>query len=350
VPDTLYEMLLARLRSSTNALLVIAAAALIGSLVDGRLLSSVVDLDKRDVDDVLQQLTRSRVLQPVRTDSWRFHHELLREVAAELSPPSLRHRLHSRIGDALVATAADGTPEWPLVAHHYEKAERFDEAAAAYQKASANARQRGALGEARNHLTRALKDIERLAPSPSRDHREVAVRLERGFLASAATGHASTKAAAEFERCLELIGDEPSLELYATFSALWSYYATRGDLRRATPVMEALRIRLEDMPDWYHAANDAAIGSLAVFRGDSTPPGPRWRQPRLQSMISAHPKSKEPGSRPMTQSGGCTRLSRSPGSFREIWPAQRPPSRRWKAGAKSCASPMARSLFAMGEI
>jgi class 3 adenylate cyclase len=267
VPDTLYEMLLARLRSSTNALLVVEAAALIGSVVDGRLLSSVVDLDKRDVDDVLQQLARDRVLQPVR-DSWRFHHELLREVAAELSPPSLRHTLHGRIGDALLAAAADGTPEWPLVAHHYEKAERFDEAAAAYQKASANARQRGALGEARHHLTRALMDIERLAPSRSRDHREVAVRLECGFLASAATGHASTKAAAEFERCLELIGDEPSLELYATFSALWSYYATRGDLRRATQVMEALRMRLEDMPDWYHAANDAAFGSLAVFRGE----------------------------------------------------------------------------------
>jgi class 3 adenylate cyclase/tetratricopeptide (TPR) repeat protein len=267
VPDTLYEMLLARLRSSTNALLVVEAAALIGSVVDGRLLSSVVDLDKRDVDDVLQQLTRGRVLQPVR-DSWRFHHELLREVAAELSPPSLRRALHGRIGDALVAAAADGTPEWPLVAHHYEKAERFDEAAAAYKKASANARQRGALGEARHHLTRALMDIERLAPSRSRDHREVAVRLECGFLASVATGHASTKAAAEFERCLELIGDEPSLELYATFSALWSYYATRGDLRRATQVMEALRMRLEDMPDWYHAANDAAFGSMAVFRGE----------------------------------------------------------------------------------
>jgi class 3 adenylate cyclase/tetratricopeptide (TPR) repeat protein len=267
VPDTLYEMLLARLRSSTNALLVVEAAALIGSVVDGRLLSSVVDLDKRDVDDVLQQLTRGRVLQPVR-DSWRFHHELLREVAAELSPPSLRRALHGRIGDALVAAAADGTPEWPLVAHHYEKAERFDEAAAAYKKASANARQRGALGEARHHLTRALMDIERLAPSRSRDHREVTVRLECGFLASVATGHASTKAAAEFERCLELIGDEPSLELYATFSALWSYYATRGDLRRATQVMEALRMRLEDMPDWYHAANDAAFGSMAVFRGE----------------------------------------------------------------------------------
>lgn len=270
VPDTLYETLFARLRlrSGTNALLVVEAAALIGSLVDGRLLSSVVGLDKSEVDDVLQELVRGRVLQSVRADSWRFHHELLREVAAELSPPSVRRRLHSRIADALVGAATDATPEWPLVAHHYEQAERFEGAASAYQKASANARQRGALGEARNHLTRALENVERLARSASRDRHEVAIRLERGFLASAATGHASSEAAAEFERCLQLIGTEPSLELYAIFSALWSYYATVGDLRRATQLVEALKTRLVDMPDWYRSANHAVFGSLAVFRGD----------------------------------------------------------------------------------
>jgi class 3 adenylate cyclase/tetratricopeptide (TPR) repeat protein len=268
VPDTLYETLFARLRSSTSAMLVVEAAALIGSRVDGRLLSSVVQLDKRDVVDVLHELTRGRVLQPFGADSWRFHHELLRDVAAELSPPSVRRRLHSRIADALVAAAADGTPEWPLVAHHYQQAERFDEAASAFQKASANARQRGALGEARNHLTRALENAERLAASPERDRREIAVRLERGFLTSAATGHASTEAAAEFERCLQLIGSQPSIELYATLSALWSYYATRGDLRRATQLVEALRMRLDNMPDWYGATNDVALGALAAFRGE----------------------------------------------------------------------------------
>src|SRR4029077_17587359 len=259
VPDTLYEALFARLRSGTNALFVVEAAALIGSRFDRRLLSSVVEMDTRQVDDLLQQLGRGRVLQPAGKDSWRFHHELLREVAAELSPPSLRRRLHSRIADALVAAAADGAPEWPLVAHHYRQAERFDEAASALQKASTNARQRGALNEARSHLTRALENIERLAPSQVRDRQEIAVRLERGFLTSTATGHASTEAAAEFERCLQLIGDEPSPEMYATFSALWSYYATRGNLHRATQLVEALRMTLADMPDWYRSANDSVV-------------------------------------------------------------------------------------------
>jgi predicted ATPase len=125
VPDTLYEALFARLQSSTEALFVIEAAALIGSRFDRGLLSDVVEMDKHQVDDVLRQLGRGRVFQPAGETSWRFQHELLREVAAELSPPSLRRRLHSRIADALVAAAADGTPEWPLVAHHYGASSAF---------------------------------------------------------------------------------------------------------------------------------------------------------------------------------------------------------------------------------
>jgi class 3 adenylate cyclase/tetratricopeptide (TPR) repeat protein len=267
VPDTLYETLVARLRSGRTSHLVVEAAALIGSHFDKSLLSYVVELSEREIDDQLDELIRDRVFRPFGKRSLRFHHELLREVAAELSPPSVRRRLHNRIADALVATTADGTPDWPLVAHHYEKAERFDEAASALQKASAGARQRGALGEARSHLTRALENVQRL-PTAASDRREIAVRLERGFLASAATGHASVEAAAEFERCLQLIGDEPSVELFGTFSALWSYYATRGDLRRATQLSEVLRTRYEDSPAWYRAATDSTLGVLATLRGE----------------------------------------------------------------------------------
>jgi class 3 adenylate cyclase/tetratricopeptide (TPR) repeat protein len=268
VPDTLYEALFARLRSSPNALPVVEAAALIGSRIDQRLLSSVVDLDRREIADVLDELTRARVLQPVGNDSWRFHHELLREVAAELSPPSVRRRLHSRIADALVTAAADGSPEWTLVARHYERAERFVEAATAHRRASADARRRGALNEARTYLSRALENIGGLESSPMRDRREIAARLEAGFLASAATGHASTEAAAEFERCLQLIGDDPSPELYATLNALWSYYTARGDLRRGTQLAESLRTRLEGVPDVDRSATSAVTGVLAGFRGD----------------------------------------------------------------------------------
>jgi tetratricopeptide (TPR) repeat protein len=256
------------LRSSTPALLVVEAAALIGSRVDQRLLSSVVDLDSREIENVIGELTRGRVLTPLGENSWRFHHELLREVAAELSPPSVRRRLHSRIADALVAAAVGGTPEWRLVSHHYEQAERFDEAASAHERASADARRRGALNEARTYLTRALENLDHLAPSPARDKRETAVRLESGFLASAAQGHTSSEAAAQFERCLELIGAAPSRELYATLNALCSYYTARGDFRRATQLLDSLRRKGDGAPDINRDASVPLIGVLTTLRGE----------------------------------------------------------------------------------
>ena len=267
VPDTLYETLFARLRSGKNTLPVVEAAALIGSRFDRTLLSSVVDLPLNEVDDVLAELVRGRVLQPVDEDSWRFYHELLREVAAEVSPPTVRRRLHSRIADALVAASADANPEWSLVARHYELAERFDEAAKAHQEASADARRRGALNEARVYLNRALDNIGRITPSPARDRKEIAARLEAGFLASAAQGHSSAEAAAEFERCLQLIGPDPTPELYATLDALWVYYTARGDLRRGTQLAETLQAKLEGSPG-LKRGTATTMGILAGFRGD----------------------------------------------------------------------------------
>jgi class 3 adenylate cyclase/tetratricopeptide (TPR) repeat protein len=267
VPDTLYETLFARLQSGKNTLPVLEAAALIGSRFDRALLSSVVDLDGREIDELLEELTRLRVLEPTDAGNWRFHHELLREVAAEVSPPTVRRRLHSRIADALVAASADANPEWSLVARHYESAERFDEAARAHQNASADARRRGALNEARTCLDRAVANIGRTAANRARDKREIAIRLEAGLLASVAQGHASTEAAAEFERCLQLIGPDPTPELYATLNALWTYYTARGDLRRGIQVGETLRAELADVPG-VNLATAAIMGVLDGFQGD----------------------------------------------------------------------------------
>ena len=119
---------------------VVEAAAVIGGRIDRALLLSVVDSGEELFERVISELTHGRVLEPLDDNSWRFRHELLREVAAELSPPTIRRRLHGRVADALVA-ATDGNIDWPSVARHYEHAERFAEAASAYRQASADARQ-----------------------------------------------------------------------------------------------------------------------------------------------------------------------------------------------------------------
>ena len=70
--------------------------------------------------------------------------------------------MHNRVADALVSFAAEANTDWPLIASHYERAERYESAATAYRKASGVASRRGALQEARSYLGHAISQIERL--------------------------------------------------------------------------------------------------------------------------------------------------------------------------------------------
>jgi class 3 adenylate cyclase len=264
VPEALYEPLFARLRASANVVPVVEAAAVIGRQLDRGLLCAVIDLTDDEVDDVLDELEDALVMEPWGTDSWRFRHELLREVAAELAPPSVRRALHEKVADALIG-GAGGDPDRQLVAKHYEQAELFDQAAAAYQQASEDARQRGGLAEASEYLTYALAQLDRAVPGPDRDRREIAVRLRRGFL-TAAEGNSSR--ASDFKRCLELVAtDRLDDELVWALSGLGFYYSSRADTRRAIQVAELMRAGLTPGRPWFRAVSDAQFGLGAWLCG-----------------------------------------------------------------------------------
>jgi class 3 adenylate cyclase/tetratricopeptide (TPR) repeat protein len=269
VPETLYEPLFARLRASPKVVPVVEAAAVIGRHIDRRLLSSVVDLSDDEIDDVIDELEAALVLERWESSNWRFRHELLREVAAEIAPPSVRRGLHAKVADALIGDAAGVQPEWQLVAVHYEHAERFGEAASAYQRASSEALLRGALSEARAYLTRGLDQLDHATPGPDRDRLEKALRLERGRLAGATEGYQSAAAGGDYERCLQLAGtDLREEELFATLAALAGYYVTRADLHRVVKVLESLRTGLQHGRKWFVPVIDAYFGLVALMRGE----------------------------------------------------------------------------------
>ena len=135
----------------------------------------------------------------------------------------------------------------------------------AYQQASTDARLRGALAEARAYLTRALAQLDRATPGPDRDRREIALRMERGFLTAAAEGYQSRDAAADFERCLQLGGtDLRDDELFATLVALGNYYQVRADLRRAAQVIESLSARASRGRQWARPKIEVLFGTDGV--------------------------------------------------------------------------------------
>ena len=269
VPEALYEPLFARLRASPNAVQVVEAAALIGREVDCGLLLAVLDLGEEELDGVIGQLADALVFESRTGHRWRFRHELLREVAAELAPPSVRRDLHAKVADALVEHTADRDPDWRMVADHYERAERFADTALAYQHAAADARRRGALAEARNYLTRAIGHVETVNPGQERNRQELMLRLERGLLTTAAEGFSSRAAVADIERCLQVGGtDLRDDRVFATLTSVASYYITRADLSRAQQVTELLRQGTEQGRDWFRPALECMPGLLAFLRGE----------------------------------------------------------------------------------
>jgi class 3 adenylate cyclase len=269
VPETLYEPLFARLRASPKVVPVVEAAAVIGRQVDRGLLCSVIDLSDDEVDDVIAELEDALVLEQWGTDTWRFRHELLREVAGELAPPSVRRGLHAKVADALIGEVAGAEPDWQLVAGHYQHAERFGEAASAYERAATDARLRGALAEARAYLTRALAQLDHASPGPDRDRFELGLRLERARLTGSTEGFQSGAAGADYERCLQLAGtDMRDEDLFATFAALAGYYVSRVDLPRVAQVLESLRAGLEHGRPWFVPVIDAYAGLADLLRGE----------------------------------------------------------------------------------
>jgi class 3 adenylate cyclase/tetratricopeptide (TPR) repeat protein len=270
VPEALYEPLFARLHHpEADVVPVVEAAAVIGRAGDLPLLRSVVGSDANDVDGVVTELVRARVLERRGTDGWRFRHELLREVAAELAPPSLARELHARAARALVDAAAVVEPDWRLVASHFEQAEHYDDAVEAYQKASVDARRRGAVAEARADLTNAVNLLGRCAAGPERDRTEIRIRLERGFLAAAVDSGASGGGPADFERCLQLANTNlPEDEIFLTLTALVGYYHPRAELRRCHDLLETLSRRIAKNRRWGYPAIESSLGTVLWLEGD----------------------------------------------------------------------------------
>lgn len=264
VPEALYEPLVARLYATPGALPVAATAAAAGEEADRSLLAATIALPGDELDLALASLLDAGILEPVAGSEqrYRFRHELLREVAYELQPPSWRRKVHDRLGDFL---ARERPGDWRALALHFERAERFQEAGEAYSQTAEAARRRGALQESRSHLSRA---IELIAPLSSEHPAfEVDLRLRRGFLAMSLEGAASMDAAADYERCLQLAAGEPgSPAMIGTLVSLWSYYLSRAELGRVRQTSTTLRSQLSG-PGFFRPQNLAGFGMVDWFEG-----------------------------------------------------------------------------------
>ena len=271
IPEALYDPLFTQLNSRAGALPVLEAAAVIGRSGDTALLGAVLDPATAlpaGLDDVVTALFTARVLEPNGADGWRFRHELFRDVAGEIAPPSRRRDLHARTADALAA-ATGSPPDWRVVGEHYVRAERPAAAVAAYRKASDAARRRGALMEAVDCLTEALAQLAECGPSRARNLDEIALRLARGFLIAFAVSPTSGEGHADLERCMQLATDGGhDAQLFTCLLAMLGYHIPRAELRAVHELVDSLSGRIDTADDrWTHPLLTSSLGTALWLGG-----------------------------------------------------------------------------------
>jgi tetratricopeptide (TPR) repeat protein len=205
VPDTLRDLLLARLDQSEPAKRAAQIGALVGRSFRRDLLAALELLDPADLEEGLDTLVALELAQRSGAGAealYTFKHALVQDAAAESLLRADRMQVHLRIAEALEGAPAGTEPE--VMARHYGEAGVPDRAARHWEAAGAAALARFALPEAIVHLRNGLSELRKLPPSTEVEALELRLRARLGPLVVAQHGWGNGEIAAVLEPALAL--------------------------------------------------------------------------------------------------------------------------------------------------
>ena len=246
VPASLHASLMARLDRLGPAKEVAQIGAAIGREFSHSLIAAAMRKPEAELRSALDHLIAAGLLfrQGVPPHAtYLFKHALVQDAAYGTLLREPRRRLHARIAETLEAQFAEIAESQPeLLARHCTEAGLIEKAAALWGKAGQRSRERSALVEAIEQLTRALEQIAALPTTPALRREQIKLQVALIDPFKNVKGHAApeTKAAVERARLLieqaEALGEPPEdplmlfLVLYGFWTTNWG--AFNGDALR----------------------------------------------------------------------------------------------------------------------
>jgi class 3 adenylate cyclase/predicted ATPase len=276
VPETLRELLSARLDRMSSARDVLRVGSVIGRRFSRELLLAVSESDQQTMDRSIDTLLDAGIFLH-EDDGYSFKHVLLRDESYDRIPHVTRAQLHGRVATTLrerFSHVAETRPE--LVAHHLAAAGATEPAMREWQRAGGRSLQNAAYAEAAHHFERALTLCARL-PRSTQDERkasglvELELRKDLGMSLIATRGYTFPAVEENYEHALRRSSelntrseDVPIPILYG----LWGTYFMRGD-RGATDELAKQFRRVLESPDPLarHVAH-SVLGARAFYLGD----------------------------------------------------------------------------------
>jgi DNA-binding NtrC family response regulator/tetratricopeptide (TPR) repeat protein len=253
VPDTVQEVILARLERLGDALRhVLETAAVIGRTAPFALLRAVSDRPEETLADELRQLQAADFLREARGYpelAHVFKHALTQDVAYGQVPPDRRRTLHGRIVDVLEALYPERLGEHVgQLAYHALRGERWAAAVRYARQAGARAFDRSANREAVASFEQALDALGHLPPGPETLVEAIDIRLAlRSALLQLAELPRIARSLREAETAAEALGDQERLAWVRTYLTIAHLFA--GEPRAALAMGERALALAEEAGD-----------------------------------------------------------------------------------------------------
>ena len=233
IPETLHDLLMARLDQLGSAKEVAQVAAVIGREFSRESLAQLLPLPAAELDTALATMVASAIVQkrPQRP-VFIFHHALIQDTAYGSLLRTRRLELHGAIAEALErldSSRARAEPE--LLAQHYALAGRPLQAARWWARAAQRALGRSANIEALRHSERGGELLSTVPLDVERERLELMLAMLGGAAHRAVHGFASIEAERCFARGLELsekLGDAATQ--VDVRRGLFSWHYARGEL------------------------------------------------------------------------------------------------------------------------
>lgn len=248
IPDTLQDLLMARLDSLGAGKRVAQIAAIIGRQFKFELIESIADVGQRELQNGFSRLIQSELIVASGSDHgifYNFKHALIRDTAYGSLLREERREFHKRIAVVLESDTSDVSAE--LLARHYTEAGLSRQATDCWLLAGKEASQRSSYHEAVEQFQSGLRLLRQQAPSEKRDRKLLEYLANLGPAHIATSGSGTTETEAVYREAVALIDSLPESEDH--FTALWGWWRISNnfetDAERADRLQE-LADRLGD--------------------------------------------------------------------------------------------------------
>ena len=287
IPDTLHDLLMARLDRMASNLELVQFASALGRDFTHAMIKAVSDLDDATLGAEMDRLVASNLLSQAGREAKRrysFRHALLQDAAYQSLVKRKRQQVHQRIATTLEADFPEIVDKQPeVLAHHFTEADEGDKAVGYWQAAGARSLTRFAHQEAIQQLTKGLELLQQLPESDERNEQEIQMHISLGVPLQSTLGYSAPEVEENYSRAHQLCKQMGlTVEAFPVLYGLFRYFMLQAKYEQALELGTQL-VELADQsrkPTDVVAAN-RALGSTLVYKGEL-----ELALPYLQKVIS----------------------------------------------------------------